>query len=68
MAQDPVGYGIVLRGDGPVFVKAVDPMGPAAKAGLKVPACLFCCAQFFYKYRKLEMLICTCMLISLCKV
>ena len=39
MAQDPVGYGIVLRGDGPVFVKAVDPMGPAAKAGLKVPAC-----------------------------
>ena len=39
VAQDPVGYGIVLRGDGPVFVKAVDPMGPAAKAGLKVPAC-----------------------------
>ena len=26
----------MLRGDGPVFVKAVDPMGPAAKAGLKV--------------------------------
>ena len=26
----------MLRGEGPVFVKAVDPMGPAAKAGLKV--------------------------------
>ena len=36
VAQDPVGYGIVLRGDGPVHVKVIDPMGPAAKAGLKV--------------------------------
>ena len=36
VAQDPVGYGIVLRGDGPVHVKVIDPLGPAAKAGLKV--------------------------------
>jgi len=36
IASDPVGYGFVIRGEGPVFVKTVDPMGPAAKAGLKV--------------------------------
>jgi S1-C subfamily serine protease len=36
VAQDPVGYGFVIRGDGPVYVKTVDPMGPAAKAGLRV--------------------------------
>ncbi|XP_071835764.1 DEP domain-containing mTOR-interacting protein-like [Apostichopus japonicus] len=33
---DSVGYGFIVRGDGPVFVKAVDPGGPAAAAGLKV--------------------------------
>ncbi|PIK37767.1 hypothetical protein BSL78_25392 [Apostichopus japonicus] len=32
---DSVGYGFIVRGDGPVFVKAVDPGGPAAAAGLK---------------------------------
>jgi hypothetical protein len=36
IASDPVGFGFVIRGDGPVFVKTVDPTGPAAKAGLKV--------------------------------
>lgn len=36
MTSDPVGYGFVIRGEGPVYVKTVDPMGPAAAAGLKV--------------------------------
>lgn len=36
IVSDPVGYGFVIRGEGPVFIKAVDPMGPAAAAGLKV--------------------------------
>lgn len=34
--SDPVGYGFVLRGSSPAYVQAVDPMGPAAVAGLKV--------------------------------
>lgn len=36
ITADSVGYGFIVRGDGPVFVKAVDPGGPAAAAGLKV--------------------------------
>ena len=32
--SDPVGF--VIRGNGPVYVKTVDPTGPAAQAGLKV--------------------------------
>lgn len=35
IASDPVGYGFVIRGDGPCYVKVVDPTGPAASAGLK---------------------------------
>lgn len=31
-----MGYGFIVRGEGPVFVKAIDPGGPAAAAGLKV--------------------------------
>ena len=34
--SDPVGFGFVIRGNGPVYVKTVDPTGPAAQAGLKV--------------------------------
>ncbi|XP_060070351.1 DEP domain-containing mTOR-interacting protein-like [Ylistrum balloti] len=34
--SDSVGYGFVLRGDGPTYVQTVDPTGPAASAGLKV--------------------------------
>ncbi|ESP05565.1 hypothetical protein LOTGIDRAFT_152422 [Lottia gigantea] len=34
--SDSVGYGFVIRGDGPTYVQIVDPMGPAASAGLKV--------------------------------
>ncbi|KAL4236891.1 hypothetical protein ACF0H5_005277 [Mactra antiquata] len=34
--SDPVGYGFVIRGDCPTYVQAVDPMGPAARAGLKI--------------------------------
>lgn len=34
--SDPVGYGFVIRGNSPIYVQAVDPMGPAAVAGLKV--------------------------------
>lgn len=33
---DPVGYGFVIRGSSPTYVQAVDPMGPAIRAGLKV--------------------------------
>ncbi|KAK2179254.1 hypothetical protein NP493_502g00034 [Ridgeia piscesae] len=36
IASDAVGFGFVIRGEGPVFVKTVDPTGPAAAAGLKV--------------------------------
>jgi hypothetical protein len=34
--KDPVGFGFVIRGEGPVYVKTVDPQGPAAQSGLKV--------------------------------
>lgn len=34
--SDSLGYGFVLRGDGPTYVQTVDPTGPAASAGLKV--------------------------------
>jgi len=34
--SDSVGYGFVLRGDGPTYVQTVDPSGPAAVAGLRV--------------------------------
>ncbi|XP_076805278.1 DEP domain-containing mTOR-interacting protein-like [Clavelina lepadiformis] len=32
---DPVGYGFVIRGTGPCYVKIVDPDSPAGRAGLK---------------------------------
>ncbi|XP_038057512.1 DEP domain-containing mTOR-interacting protein-like [Patiria miniata] len=38
---DSVGFGFVVRGDGPSYVQTVDPSGPAAKAGLKT-------GQFLY--------------------
>jgi len=36
ITSDSVGYGFVVRGTGPTYVHIVDPLGPAAKAGLKV--------------------------------
>ncbi|XP_041357478.1 DEP domain-containing mTOR-interacting protein-like [Gigantopelta aegis] len=33
---DSVGYGFVIRGEGPVYIQIVDPEGPAVAAGLKV--------------------------------
>ena len=36
VVSDPVGYGFVIRGNNPVYVHSVDPMGPAAAAGLHV--------------------------------
>ena len=36
LQQDEVGYGFVLRGAGPCYVHTIDPLGPAAAAGLKV--------------------------------
>ena len=39
--SDSVGFGFVVRGEGPCYVQTVDPSGPAASAGLKV--CLLCC-------------------------
>lgn len=36
IAGDSVGFGLVIRGDGPTYVQTVDPKGPAAAAGLKV--------------------------------
>ena len=38
IASDSVGFGFVIRGEGPVYIKTVDPTGPAAKAGLQVTA------------------------------
>ena len=38
--SDSVGFGFVVRGEGPCYVQTVDPSGPAASAGLKV--CLLC--------------------------
>ena len=34
--RDEIGFGFVLRGASPCYVQAVDPLGPAAKAGMKV--------------------------------
>ncbi|XP_071142565.1 DEP domain-containing mTOR-interacting protein-like [Mytilus edulis] len=36
ITSDSVGYGFVVRGDGPTYVQTIDPLGPAAAAGLKV--------------------------------
>lgn len=36
ITSDSVGFGFVIRGDGPCYVQAVDPTGPASAAGLKV--------------------------------
>jgi len=36
ITSDAVGFGFVIRGDGPCYVQAIDPTGPAAVAGLKV--------------------------------
>ncbi|ELU05204.1 hypothetical protein CAPTEDRAFT_180920 [Capitella teleta] len=41
IASDAVGFGLVIRGDGPCYVKTVDPLGPGAAAGLKVGQYLF---------------------------
>ncbi len=38
IASDPVGFGFVVRGEGPTYVKTVDPTGPAAQSGLRVSA------------------------------
>ncbi|XP_050402251.1 DEP domain-containing mTOR-interacting protein isoform X1 [Patella vulgata] len=34
--SDGIGYGFVIRGDGPTYVQTLDPNGPAAAAGIKV--------------------------------
>lgn len=34
--SDSVGYGFVVRGEGPTFVQTVDPRGPGYEAGLRV--------------------------------
>lgn len=34
--SDAVGWGFVVRGNGPCHIQAVEPSGPAAAAGLKV--------------------------------
>lgn len=34
---DAVGWGFVVRGSKPCHIQAVDPSGPAAAAGMKVP-------------------------------
>eukprot|EP00794_Sanderia_malayensis_P004750 gene4750-5374_t len=36
IVSDSVGFGFVVRGDGPCYVQTVDPNGPAASVGLKV--------------------------------
>lgn len=36
ITSDAVGFGFVIRGDGPCYIQAVDPNGPAAIAGLRV--------------------------------
>ena len=41
-ASDPVGYGFVIHGNSPVYVHSVDPMGPAAAAGLNVSDLFMC--------------------------
>ncbi|XP_014674564.1 PREDICTED: DEP domain-containing mTOR-interacting protein-like isoform X1 [Priapulus caudatus] len=39
--SDSVGYGFVIRGDGPTFVQTVDPKGPGYEAGLRVKQYLY---------------------------
>lgn len=39
--SDQVGYGFVIRGNSPVYVHCVDPMGPAAAAGLHIGEFLY---------------------------
>lgn len=34
--SDEMGFGFVLRGSAPCYIQAVDPLGPAAMAGIKV--------------------------------
>ncbi|XP_065905940.1 DEP domain-containing mTOR-interacting protein-like [Dysidea avara] len=41
VVSDPVGYGFVIRGNSPVYVHSVDPMGPAAAAGLQIGEFLY---------------------------
>ncbi|KAJ8306422.1 hypothetical protein KUTeg_016967 [Tegillarca granosa] len=41
ICSDSVGYGLVVRGDGPTYVQTVDPTGPAAAAGIKVSMGIF---------------------------
>jgi hypothetical protein len=36
ITSDAVGFGFVIRGEGPCYVKTVDPCSPSAAAGLKV--------------------------------
>ncbi|XP_011616694.1 DEP domain-containing mTOR-interacting protein-like isoform X2 [Takifugu rubripes] len=36
VVSDAVGWGFVVRGNGPCHIQAVEPSGPAAAAGLKV--------------------------------
>ncbi|KAK3595271.1 hypothetical protein CHS0354_010878 [Potamilus streckersoni] len=36
ISSDPVGFGFVIRGNSPTYVQTIDPLGPAAVAGLKV--------------------------------
>lgn len=45
ITSDSVGYGFVVRGDGPTYVQTIDPTGPAAAAGLKVLVTIYfsCC-------------------------
>jgi len=40
--SDSVGFGFVVRGDGPCYIQTIDPTGPAASAGLKVRQYIQC--------------------------
>ena len=46
ITSDKVGFGFVIRGDGPCYIQAIDPAGPAASAGLKV--------NHYYHYHLLD--------------
>ncbi|KAJ8306032.1 hypothetical protein KUTeg_016577 [Tegillarca granosa] len=53
ICSDSVGYGLVVRGDGPTYVQTVDPTGPAAAAGIKVSmATFFVIIQYPFKVRQ----------------
>ena len=54
--SDPVGFGFVIRGNGPVYVKTVDPTGPAAQAGLKVEMVVDIVRNFIYLFIGLNVL------------